>query len=195
MCESLNTCADLLANMKSTADQKFKSDPARAATAAAIITASRRVQDVCESRKHICCTVLLRSRLFMSALHQFAFHIFFSAITPVLTHSGCWQRLAALLVGLSQALLPGAFPADWAGYAFSSPRSLMLHVCFVKIFDIGLPLMLLPSCHTDMPPPDLSVAGDAHLLWADLHIPIKLPEFQHTLRLLSYGVTGAHTEA
>jgi hypothetical protein len=119
----------------------------------------------------------------------------FSATAAVLSHSGCWQSLAGLLVGLSQARLPGAFLADWAGYAFSSPWSLMLHVRLVKIFDIGLPLMLLPNCHTDMPPPDISVAGDAHLLRADCHIPIKVPELQHTLRLLCYGVTGAQTES
>ena len=35
----------------------------------------------------------------------------------------------------------------------------------------------------------------SHLLRADLHIPIKVPEPQHTLRLLCYGVTGAHTES
>ena len=92
--------------------------------------------------------------------------------------------------------LPGTFPADRAGYAvFSSPQSIIFNVCSVKGGYIGLPLMLLPSCWTDVPPPDLPPAVDAHLLRADLHIPIKVPELQHTTRLLCYGVTGAHTAA
>ena len=55
--------------------------------------------------------------------------------------------------------------------------------------------MLFPSCKTDVPPPELLVAVDAHSLRADLHISVKVPEYQHATRLLCYGVTGAHTAA
>ena len=106
--------------------------------------------------------------------------------------SACWPLLKMFML----ELLPSAVPALWAGYTvFSSPQSLILHVCFVNCKSIGLPLMLLPSCWTDVPPPNLPVALNAHLLRADPHISEEVPELQHTLRLPCYGVTGAHTVA